>query len=96
MFAAEPEPPSWLTPGDRVQESTLPIPLSAAQIADEIANRIHRGTYPRGTRLPTHQAFALEFNCGMTTITNAMRMLRQEGLVVGVQGLGVYVAEDDT
>lgn len=72
----------------------MPIPLSAAQIADEIANRIHRGVYPPGSRLPTHQAFAVEFGVGMTTITNAMRMLRQERLVVGVQGLGVYVAEE--
>lgn len=44
--------------------------------------------------MPTHQALAVEFHVSMTTITNAMRMLRQEGLVVGVQGLGVYVAED--
>lgn len=72
----------------------MPIPLSAAQIADDIANRIHRGEFPPGTRLPTHQAFANEYGCGMTTITNAMRMLRQEGLTVGVQGLGVYVAEE--
>lgn len=73
----------------------MPIPLSAAQIADRIANRIHRGVYKPGQRLPTHQAFAAEFKCGMTTITNALRMLRQEGLIVGVQGLGTYVAEDN-
>lgn len=74
----------------------MPIPLSAAQIADDIANRIHRGEFPAGSRMPTHRAFAVEYQVSMTTITNALRMLRQEGLVVGVQGLGVYVAEEDS
>lgn len=72
----------------------MPIPLSADQIVDDLEERIELGEYPPGSRMPTHQALANLYGVGLTTITKVMRILRERGRVVGVQGLGVYVAEE--
>ncbi|MDQ1031479.1 DNA-binding GntR family transcriptional regulator [Streptomyces umbrinus] len=50
-------------------------------IAKVIRVRLRNGTYPPGSRLPTYAELASEFGAGHTTISNALQLLRKEGLV---------------
>lgn len=70
-----------------------PMPMSAAQIADDLADRIRGGEYPPGSRLPTYGELANLYNVGSTTITNVINALKERGLVVGMQGRGVYIVD---
>lgn len=72
------------------------IPRSYRQIADDLRARIAAGGFPYGTCLPTYQQLAEQYRAGITTVQKAMRLLMAEGLVVGVQGAGLYVAEEKT
>jgi DNA-binding GntR family transcriptional regulator len=73
---------------------TVPIPRSARDIADDIARRIAAGEYRRGQRLPTYDELAEEYGSARRTVARAVDILKALGIVVGVQGSGVYVAED--
>ena len=51
------------------------------------------GTYPPGSKLPTRRELRKQYGVSDIVITFAMRALRQQGLVVSLPGVGVYVAE---
>lgn len=68
--------------------------LSAAQIADDLESRIHRGNYPRGSKLPSYRELAVEYQVGITTISNVIALLKDRGVVYGEQGRGVFVVEE--
>jgi DNA-binding GntR family transcriptional regulator len=68
-----------------------PIPPSAAQIADDLVDRIRSGEYPPGSRLPAYRELANLYDVGMTTISTVIVMLKARGFVVGAQGRGVFV-----
>lgn len=72
---------------------SAPIPLSAAQIADDLVDRIRGGEYPPGTRLPPYRELANLYDVGMTTIASVILILKTLGYVVGAQGRGVYVTD---
>ncbi len=73
--------------------AAAPLPMSASQIADDLADRIRIGDYPPGSRLPTYGELATLYKVGSTTITNVINALKERGLVVGMQGRGVYVVD---
>jgi len=52
--------------------------------------------YRPGDQLPTYDELADLMPATRSTILRAMRKLREEGLVVGLRGGGVWVAERDT
>ncbi len=62
------------------------------QFTDIITGRIASGYYV--IRLPGERALAEEFGISYTTIRHAMKVLRQRGLIVSIQGRGTYVAPD--
>jgi GntR family transcriptional regulator len=70
--------------------------MSADQIADDLAARIKAGEYKPGTQLPPYRVLADLYNVGMTTVAKVMVILRTRGVVIGVQGRGVYVPENDS
>lgn len=72
----------------------MPIPSSGDEIEAEIIDRIERGVYPPGSRLPSTTEFALEFGVSYATIYRVVRRLREAGDVVGRPGNGVFVSED--
>jgi GntR family transcriptional regulator len=78
-----------------VINSCVPLPMSAAQIADDLADRIRAGEYPPGSQMPTYRALMGLYGVGYTTIATVILMLRQRGTVVGVPGRGVFVPEAD-
>ena len=61
-------------------------------IAGELRERIDRGAYPVGSKLPSIAALMKEFDVkGLNTIRDAQQMLVNEGLLRPEQGVGVWV-----
>jgi DNA-binding GntR family transcriptional regulator len=71
----------------------MPIPMTAPQIADDLADRIRAGEYPPGTQLPTYPELAELYGVSVSTMQRAMDRLKAVGWVVGAQGRGLFVAE---
>jgi DNA-binding GntR family transcriptional regulator len=68
-----------------------PQPLSR-QLADLIRSQITSGKLPPGSRLPSINALAAEHDIATATVTKALRILKDEGLVIGSTGHGTFVA----
>ncbi|MYV99870.1 winged helix-turn-helix domain-containing protein [Streptomyces sp. SID3343] len=66
------------------------------RIATELRSRIARGTYLPDDRLPSLAELQAEFGVSNTVIKSALAILRNEDLIVGQQGKGVYVRSDVT
>lgn len=76
----------------------MPIPKTVEQIVEIITSRIAKGVdgYKPGDRLPTYPQLAEELPASVATVGRAIRELREAGLLVGVRGEGVWVAERRT
>ena len=72
----------------------MPIPMSSDQIFEDLADRIRMGEYAPGEELPTYIELATLYGVGRTTISVVLKRLKDAGLVIGVRGRGVFVAED--
>lgn len=66
------------------------------RIAAELRNAIANGTYAPGAQLPTLPALAQQYRVSDTTVRNAIRVLRQEGLVESRSRAGTRVRERPT
>ncbi len=60
-------------------------------IADTLRREILNGTHRPGDQLPGAPALERRFGVAPMTLRNAMRKLRDEGLVYAVQGRGTFV-----
>ena len=61
-------------------------------IAEELRERIDRGVYQVGSKLPSIAALMKEFDVkGLNTVRDAQQMLVNEGLLRPEQGVGVWV-----
>lgn len=63
-------------------------------VTDTLRSRIASGAYPRGERIPSVDELASELAVSNITMRRAIRDLTLEGLLIGRQGLGVFVADD--
>ncbi|MBO0803261.1 MAG: GntR family transcriptional regulator [Nocardiopsaceae bacterium] len=65
------------------------------RIADDIRARIESGAYPEGSRIPTLPEIRDSYpgKPSLVTVREAIRRLRQEGLIVSKQGSGNFVRE---
>jgi GntR family transcriptional regulator len=61
------------------------------QLADIVRQRIAKGIWDVGTRIPSIEALAAEFGVGSITVRQAVRLLAQEGLVLAQRGRGTHV-----
>lgn len=61
------------------------------QIADLMRQRIARGTWPLGDKLPSLEALVAQFGVARVTVRQAMDLLAREGLVSPQQGRGTFV-----
>ncbi|GAA1506310.1 hypothetical protein GCM10009677_43450 [Sphaerisporangium rubeum] len=66
------------------------------QIADELREQIRRGTLAPGDPLPSTTRLAEDYDASLSVVKMAVGILRNEGLVIGQQGKGVYVRETAT
>lgn len=76
----------------------MPIPKTVDQIVDIISARIRRGEpgYQPSDRLPTYRQLAAELETPVASVNRAIRRLRDAGILVGIRGGAVYVAERTT
>ncbi|MBC9247293.1 PLP-dependent aminotransferase family protein [Paracoccus sp. 11-3] len=63
------------------------------KFAEMISNAIRDGTFPPGSRLPTHRAFAEKFGLALATATRVYQELERKGLVLGEAGRGTFVRD---
>jgi len=62
-----------------------------AQIADIFRQRIARGIWARGSKLPANEALADEFGVSRVTIRQAVELLARDGLLEAQQGRGTFI-----
>lgn len=76
----------------------MSIPKTVDQVVDIISDRVSRQAdgYKPGDRLPTYSQLAAELKTPLASINRAIRRLREAGILVGIRGGAVYVAEKDT
>ena len=67
--------------------------LRSASVQDELKERIDRGEFPAGTRLPSEPDLAAELQVSRATLREALRAMESEGLLRRRQGSGTFVAE---
>ena len=67
-----------------------PVPVWR-QVHDLLAGRIERGEIPPGRPIPSKRTLSQEYGVAGNTVEKAVRLLKVEGLVEGVQGRGVFV-----
>ncbi|MFP3385667.1 PLP-dependent aminotransferase family protein [Tritonibacter sp. SIMBA_163] len=63
------------------------------RLADMLSTAIQEGKLTPGTKLPTHRAFAEQFNVALATATRAYGELERMGLIVGEAGRGTFVRD---
>lgn len=63
------------------------------QIADDLRQRIARGTYPPGSKVPSETELVAEFGVTRLTVRRGLAVLANEGLTEPRRGKGVYVRE---
>jgi GntR family transcriptional regulator len=72
----------------------MPIPTGGyREVAEDLAARIANGEYAPGERLPTYNELSALYDVSVTTVQRAVIVLQTRGLVVGLQGRGLWVAE---
>lgn len=63
------------------------------QVLDDLIGQINRGDLKPGDKLPTVDELRTKHKCAKMTVRRALWILEDRGLIVGQQGVGVYVAE---
>lgn len=66
------------------------------QIAADLRRIIKAGDLRPGQRMKSNRELATEYGVAAMTVYQAMRVLREEGLVISHQGRGVFVSSGDT
>lgn len=65
------------------------------QVADDLREQIRTGALAPGAPLPSTTRLAERYEASLGVVKMAVGILRNEGLVVGQQGKGVFVREAD-
>ncbi|GII95773.1 GntR family transcriptional regulator [Sinosporangium siamense] len=65
------------------------------QIADDLREQIRSGSLAPGIALPSTAQLAERYDASLSVVKMAVGILRNEGLVIGQQGKGVFVRESD-
>jgi len=63
------------------------------RLADMLMTAIQEGKLAPGTKLPTHRAFAEQFNVALATATRAYGEVERRGMIVGEAGRGTFVRD---
>lgn len=64
------------------------------QIAADLRRQIEDGTIPRGRAIPSMVKLEAEYDVARDTIRKATAVLKEEGLVYTVDGLGIFVVDE--
>lgn len=63
------------------------------RVAADIAARIESGELAPGTRLRSELDLAEHYGVAYQTVRHAMKVLRERGLIVSIQGRGTFVRD---
>jgi GntR family transcriptional regulator len=63
------------------------------QIANHLRRQIEDGTIPPGRRIPSTVEMEQEYEVARDTLRKATRLLKEEGLIESVRGMGLYVVD---
>lgn len=63
------------------------------RVADDIRARIETGEYAPGQQLPTYDELAGAYLCSLAVVRKSVDLLKQQGLLITMQGRGSYVRE---
>lgn len=69
-----------------------PIPLKQ-QIVEHITAAVASGELSPGEKLPGGRELAEDWEVGYSTVTDAMKVLTDRGVLVAAMGKGTFVAE---
>jgi GntR family transcriptional regulator len=69
------------------------IPLSTSEIAADLTERIRKGEYEPGSKLPSGPELAALYDVSLSGAARVYLILKERGVVVGRQGKGIYVAQ---
>lgn len=64
------------------------------QIAQSIRQKIDRGEWVIGSKIPTQREIAEQFQVNRSTVITAIDILKSEGLLEGITGSGIYVSNN--
>ena len=65
-------------------------------IYDDLKKKINQGVYAEGTKIPPEEELKSKFGVSMITVKKALGMLKEEGLVQRIPGVGTYVKGRNT
>ncbi|MEV4159934.1 winged helix-turn-helix domain-containing protein [Nonomuraea dietziae] len=65
------------------------------QIADDLRSQICGGSLAPGSPLPSTAQLAAQYDASLSVVKMAVGILRNEGMVIGQQGKGVFVRDVD-
>ncbi len=77
-----------------VVQRGVPEPPSR-QLAAIIRAQIESGELQSGEQLPSIVKLAEQYGLATATVNKSIRILKAEGLVIGVSGHGTFVAQQD-
>lgn len=63
------------------------------QIADDLRRQIEAGAIPPGRRIPSMVELEATYGVARDTLRKATKVLKDEGLVETVTGMGIYVVD---
>lgn len=63
------------------------------RIADDLRSEIRSGRLRPGDRLPSSSELCERYGVAHMTVRNGLQVLRSEGLIYGIQGVGSFVRE---
>ena len=70
----------------------MSVPLSGNEVSDRIEAKILNGDLAVGARLPPERALAEQYGVGRPLVREALRGLREQGLIESHVGRGTFVA----
>ena len=73
----------------------MPDPRAYRNLAALVRDQITSGTIGPGERLPSIGELRRKHGHSRQTVTKAMKILSDEGLIYRVPGLGYYVTDED-
>lgn len=82
---------TWLNYARKVAQLARPRGPSHKRIADDLRDKISSGEYPVGSRIPSTPRLIDSYGVSKTAVRQAVTKLQEEGLLEGVDGVGVEV-----
>ncbi|MFF0231213.1 winged helix-turn-helix domain-containing protein [Micromonospora sp. NPDC005254] len=71
----------------------MPIPPTMDELINDLLRRIEVGEFQHGSKIPSTQQLSDHYDVSVSTIHRAVAVLREQGVLVGRPGRGVFVAE---